>query len=185
MSSSALLKSSSPSTGALPSARRTSMALKVELSVATCSPKLGSPMNPPDDWPPERPEPASVLLPVCVDRHVEVPSQIRLTTYQRAPADLLPLASALRSDLHPFRGDGHGVQLAIQVQLSLDRLIEFGSHDSSAVWRSAVAHKSLCTSGSLFQPRQVYAIDGTAVELRRGAHPLALEYPHRAVGDAQ
>src|SRR3954454_19209226 len=102
MSSSALLKSSSPSTGAFPSARRTSMALKVELSVATCSPKLGSPMNPPDDWPQGRPKPEPELHPVCVHRHVKVPSQIRLAADQGAPADLLTLASTLGGDLHPF-----------------------------------------------------------------------------------
>jgi hypothetical protein len=41
----------------------------------------------------------------------------------------------------------------------------------------AIAHKCLCASVPLSQPRQVYAIDGTAVELRDGDSPLSFKYP--------
>src|SRR3954471_7074642 len=46
MSSSALLKSSSPSTGACPRANRLSMAFSVEFRMATCSSRVGSAIDP-------------------------------------------------------------------------------------------------------------------------------------------
>src|SRR5215207_1207813 len=68
---------------------------------------------------------------------------------------------------------------------SSSRLIDLSSFVAippSVVGGSAAAHKSLYFSVSLPQSRQVYAIDGTAVELRPPAGSLALEYHPKQTG---
>src|SRR3954462_4018047 len=118
MSSRVPLNSSNPSAGARPNASRTSMARSVDLRVAICCAKLGSAMEPP-------------LLSIGVHRGVEVAAQFALAADNRAPGDLLAFAGALGSDLHSFRRNSDRVEFAVELQLALDRLVEFGGHAMS------------------------------------------------------
>src|SRR5918992_3449681 len=100
-------------------------------------------------------------------------------------------ASPLTSELHeiswPFRAplgviftpSGEMATVYSLPSSSSSRLIVLSSFVAippSVVGGSAAAHKSLCFRVSLPLSRQVYAIDGTAVELRPPVGSLALEY---------
>src|ERR671919_1792444 len=93
-----------------------------------------------------------VLLSIGVDRHVQVAPEIRLAAHERAPGDLLTLPSTLGRNLHAFGRDGDRVQLALKLQLALDRLVEFCSHSALCSLRKHLPHKSLYPSVSCYRP---------------------------------
>src|SRR6478736_9095573 len=65
---------------------------------------------------------------VGVHRYIEVPVQLGVTAQQRLPGDLGPLAAALGHDLYALGRDRHGVELALDLQLPLERLVQTCGH---------------------------------------------------------
>src|SRR5689334_24767521 len=65
---------------------------------------------------------------VGVDRNVEVAIELRVAAQQVLPGDLRPLAAALGHDLHPFGRDRHRVELALDLQLPLEGLVQTCGH---------------------------------------------------------
>lgn len=63
-------------------------------------------------------------------RKTEIPPQRRVAGDDVAPRQLMPLPFALLRDLDAVRGKGDGVQCSIEVELSLDRAVEWGRHGS-------------------------------------------------------
>src|SRR6478735_9968493 len=65
---------------------------------------------------------------------------------QRPPRGLGALPEALHCDLDPLGGDDHGVGLAVELELALDRLVEFGRHRGSRVKGGGVTPASVAGS---------------------------------------
>src|SRR3954465_6535686 len=65
---------------------------------------------------------------VGVHRDVQVAVQLSVAAQERLPRNLGPLAATLGHDLHPFGRDRHGVELALDLQLPLERLVQTCGH---------------------------------------------------------
>src|SRR3954452_15422649 len=65
---------------------------------------------------------------VSVHRDVQVAVQLSVAAQERLPRNLGTLAATLGHDLHPFGRDRHGVELALDLQLPLERLVQTCGH---------------------------------------------------------
>src|SRR5678810_392575 len=67
----------------------------------------------------------------CVNRDLEILVERGITADQRTPAHLLPVATSLLRHFDPVGSNRNGVELTIELQLTLDRLVELCGHRSS------------------------------------------------------
>jgi hypothetical protein len=59
-----------------------------------------------------------------IERHVEIPAELRVSTQQSLPGDLVTLPLALGHDPHARGTHAHHIELPAELQLTLDRLVE-------------------------------------------------------------
>src|SRR5687767_388255 len=63
-----------------------------------------------------------------VERDLELLREIRVAADDGLPGDLVTLPATLRHHADPLGGDRHRVDLAIELQLTLDRLVQLCRH---------------------------------------------------------
>src|SRR5688572_18371036 len=82
---------------------------------------------------------------LLLDRGIERGSERGVAADQGFPGELEPIALALRHELHARRVDGQHVRLAVDIDLALQGLVQFGGHGSLRMRR---ARNSLTSAGN-------------------------------------